>query len=118
MSTKLYCQVTGIVLLAMAALSIVGFSIPGILSIAGPSQLVVTLILGALAAYAGFKDHSKMEMYARVFGVVILLLGIGGFVLPTLIQMDMTSNILYAVLGLAGVYVGYLAHDRVTQAQA
>lgn len=111
MSTKLYCQVTGVVLLALAALGIVGFGIPGILSVSGPNQMMGDLILGALAAYAGFRDHSKTEMYAKVFSIVILLLGVGGFLVPSIINMDLGSNLLHIGLGVYGIYVGYMVKE-------
>ena len=118
MSTKLYCQVTGIVLLGLGALGIMGIGLPGLIMVNGTNQIIGDLILGALGVYAGFRDHSKEEMYARVFGVVVLLLGIGGFVLPGLIHMDMGSNVLHIALGAWGVYLGYIAHGQMSHAEA
>ncbi len=118
MSTKLYCQVTGIVLLALGALGIMGVGLPGLIMVNGTNQIIGDLILGALGVYVGFRDHSREEMYTRVFGVVIALLGIGGFVLPSIIQMDMGSNVLHLALGAWGVYLGYIAREQLSHAEA
>ena len=112
---KLYCRVTGIVLLLVGVLGVVQFGIPGFLSINEPAEIAVHFITGALATYAGFGGGSygrSAVLYARVFGIVYLILCIGFFVpdlLPGLIHFDLGCNLVHLVLGLWGVYAGYFA---------
>lgn len=112
---KLYCQVTGIVLLVVGVLGIVGFGIPGLLSISEPTEIGLHLVLGALSTYVGFTggDYGKFALlYAKVFGIVYLLLGIVGFPAPDLIpgaHLDLGCNIVHLVLGVWGIWAGYLA---------
>ena len=51
---RLYCQVTGIVLLLVGVLGVLQFGIPGFPSINEPAEIVVHFVTGALAIYAGF----------------------------------------------------------------
>lgn len=112
---KLYCQVTGIVLLLVGVLGIVGFGIPGLLSISEPAEIALHLVLGALSTYAGFTGGGYARfalLYAKVFGIVYLLLGVVGFAIPDLvlgIHLDLGCNIVHLALGVWGIWAGYLA---------
>jgi hypothetical protein len=112
---KLYCQVTGIVLLLVGVLGVVQFGIPGFLSINEPAEIVVHFVTGALATYAGFSGGGygrTAVLYAKVFGIVYLILCIGFFVpdlVPGLIHFDLGCNLVHLVLGLWGIYAGYFA---------
>jgi len=112
---RLYCRVTGIVLLLVGALGVLQFGIPGYLSINEPAEIAVHFVTGALATYAGFsRGYGRAAvLYARVFGIVYLLLTIVGFivadVIPGLIHFDLGCNVVHLVLGLWGVYAGYFA---------
>ena len=102
---RLYCRVTGIVLLLVGVLGVLQFGIPGLLSINEPAEIVVHFVTGALATYAGFSGAygRAAVLYARVFGVVYLILCIGFFVpdlLPGLIHFDLGCNLVHLVLGL------------------
>jgi hypothetical protein len=102
---RLYCQVTGILLLLVGILGVVRFGIPGFLSINEPAEIVVHFVTGALATYAGFSGGygRAAVLYARVFGVVYLILCIGLFVpdlLPGLIHFDLGCKLVHLVLGL------------------
>jgi hypothetical protein len=71
------------------------------LSINEPAEIVVHLVTGALAV-----------LYARVFGIVYLVLCIGFFVpdlIPGLIHFDLGCNLVHLLLGLWGVYASYFA---------
>ena len=115
MTSKLYCQVAGIVLLALGVLGLIGFGIAGILSINEPAEIAVHFITGALATYAGFSGGYGRAalMYARVFGVVYILLAIVGFIfqgqdLLGLLHFDLGCNVAHLVLGVWGIAVGYM----------
>src|SRR5262245_28358557 len=100
MTSKLYCQVAGVVLLALGVLGLVGFGRAGILSIDEPVEIAVHFITGALASYAGFSSggYGRVAlMYVRIFGVVYILLAIVGFIfqgqdLLGLLHFDLGCN--------------------------
>jgi hypothetical protein len=106
---RLYCQVTGIVLLLLGVLGVLQFGIPGFLSINEPVEIALHFLTGALATYAGFSGASygrAAVLYARVFGIVYLILCIGFF--------DLGCNLAHLVLGLWGIYAGYFAREATT----
>lgn len=113
---RLYCRVAGIVLLLVGVLGVLQFGIPGYLSINEPAEIVVHFVTGALATYAGFSRGygGAAVLYAKVFGIVYLILTIGFFVpdlLPGLIHFDLGCNLVHLVLGLGGIYVGFFARQ-------
>lgn len=116
---KQYCQITGIVLLAVGVLGIVGFGIPGVLSINEPAEIALHLVLGAVSTYAGFSGggYGKLALaYAKIFGIVYLVLGVVGFILPTILppaigggRLDLGCNVVHLALGVWGIWAGYMA---------
>ena len=113
---RLYCRIVGPVLLVVGVLGIVQFGIPGFLSINEPAEIVVHFVTGALATYAGYsRGYGRAAvLYARVFGIVYLILCIGFFVpdlVPGLIHFDLGCNLVHLVLGLWGLYAGYFARQ-------
>jgi hypothetical protein len=111
---KVYCRVTGILLLALGVAGIFGFGIPTALSLSEPAEIALHLLLGVLACVAGFTGGpygGLANTYARVLGVVYIVLAILGFVIPDLvpglIHLDPVCNFLHLILGLWGTYVGY-----------
>ncbi len=117
---RLYCRIVGPVLLLVGVLGVVQFGIPGFLSINEPAEIAVHFVTGGLATYAGFSGGSygrAAVFYARVFGIVYLILCIGFFVpdlLPGLIHFDLGCNLAHLVLGLWGIYAGYFAREATT----
>jgi hypothetical protein len=113
---RLYCRVTGIVLLLVGVLGVLQFGIQGFLSINEPAEIVVHFVTGALATFASFRGgygHAAV-LYARVFGIVYLILCIGFLVpdlLPGLIHFDLGCNLVHLVLGFWGTYAGYFARQ-------
>ena len=92
------------------------FGFADFLSIDEPAEIAVHFVTGALATYAGFSGGygRAAALYARVFGVVYLILCIGFFVpdlLPGLIHFDLGCNLVHLVLGLWGIYAGYFARQ-------
>lgn len=116
MTAKLYSQIAGIMLLAIGVIGIFWAGIPGLLSINEPAEIAVHLLTGGLAAYAGFSggDYGRTAlMYAKVFGIIYLLLAIVGFILQGqeilgLLHFDLGCNLVHLILGIGGVAVGYV----------
>src|SRR5215208_6778555 len=73
---RLYCRIVGPVLLVVGVLGVVQFGIPGFLSINEPVEIGLHFLTGALATYAGFsRGYGRAAvLYARVFGIVYLIL--------------------------------------------
>lgn len=105
----LYSKVTGIALIVLAGAGLTGYGFTSDRSVIGLYALV-----GLVGAYIGFtkNSHSRWAMpYARVFGIVFSVLGVMGFIMPDLIGMlhpVLLTNIVHLVLGVWGIYVGYL----------
>jgi len=115
---KLFCQVAGILLLFLGVLGVVGFGIPGLLSIAEPAEIGVHFLTGALAVFAGFSagDYGRWAvLYAKVGGAVYLLLGVVGFVMPDVVpgvfHFDLGCNLAHLVLGVWGAWAGFAAAE-------
>jgi len=113
---RLYCQITGVVLLIVGVLGIFWQGVSGFLSVNEPAEIGLHLVLGALSTYAGFSGggYGRLALlYARLFGIVYLLLGVGGLLRPDLVpgvvHLDLGCNILHLILGLWGIWAGYLA---------
>ena len=117
MNVKTYCQAAGVILLLLGVLGLLGFGIPGFLSITEPTEMALHFITGGLAAWAGFTAggySSFAKPYAQVFGAIYLVLGIIGFVAPDLpigIHFDLACNLAHLVLGAWGVYVGFMSRQ-------
>jgi hypothetical protein len=105
------------VLLLVGVLGVVQFGIPGILSINEPAEIAVHFVTGALATYAGFSGGygRAAVLYAKVFGIVYLLLTIVGFIVPDVvpgvIHFDLGCNLVHLVLAVWGIYAGYFARQ-------
>ena len=119
MNVKTYCQVSGVVLLLLGVMGVLGIGIPGFLSVNEPTEIGLHFITGGLAAWAGFTAggySSFGKTYAQVLGVVYLLLGVVGFIAPNLplgIHLDLACNLAHLVLGAWGVYVGFMVRPMV-----
>jgi hypothetical protein len=113
---KIYCRITGVLLLALAVMGIFNVGIPTALSLNEPAEIGLHLILGVFACAAGFTGGASSglaSLYARALGVVYIVLAILGFVIPDLIpsvlHLDPVCNFLHLILGLWGTFVGYFA---------
>ena len=115
MNVKTYCQVSGVLLLVLGLMGVLGIGIPGFLSVNEPTEIALHFITGGLAAWAGFTAggySSFAKTYAQIFGVIYLLLGVVGIFahdLPLGIHLDLACNLAHLVLGAWGVYVGFMA---------
>jgi hypothetical protein len=114
MRVKTYCQVSGVVLLLLGVMGVLGIGIPGFLSVNEPTEIALHFITGGLSAWAGFTAggySSFAKTYAQVFGAIYLLLGILGFFvheLPLGIHLDLACNLAHLLLGAWGMYVGFM----------
>lgn len=117
MNVKTYCQVSGVLLLVLGVAGVLGIGIPGFLSLNEPTEIGLHFITGGLAAWAGFTAggySSFAKTYAQVFGIFYLLLGLVGFIAPDLplgIHLDLGCNLAHLVLGVWGVYVGFMVKE-------
>lgn len=115
--SKTYAQVAGIALLALGVLGLVGFGIPGFLSIDEPAEVAFHFITGAAAAFVGFNKGTygnTAVTYAKYFGILYLALGVVGFIIPDILGLfhfDLSCNLVHLVLGLWGVWTGYSAKE-------
>ena len=117
-TAKMYCQVFGTILVAVGLLDIV---FPGIWGLFA-EQTWVTRALhtlgGAYVAYVGWSGSEGSQMKtAQVLGVIALVAAVLGFVFPSLLDTlsitDGTNfNIVYAIIGLGGVYVGWMGTKK------
>ena len=116
---RLYCRIVGPVLLLIGVLGVAQFGIPGFLSINEPVEIALHFITGALATYAGYSGGygRAAVLYARVFGIVYLILCLGFFIpdlIPGLVHFDLGCNLVHLVLAVWGIYAGYFAAETRT----
>lgn len=119
---KQYAQIVGIVLLLLGVVGLVlGDPEPlfGALNI-DLVEDIVHLVLGAVFVYLGFAnvDNATVKTVVGAIGVVLLLVGIVGFISPTGFGLlthpwTVVDNIIHLLLGLLGIAVGFLL-DRDT----
>ncbi len=118
LSAKTIAMVFGVVYLLVGILGFVlgGTSLLGIFAVDTLHNIVHLLlgILGIAAAYMGMA-----RMYCQVVGVVLLLLGVVGFVtvpvdgpLPILgIHLNVADHLLHLVTGAILAYFGFVAQS-------
>ena len=124
MNARTYGQVIGVVLLALGVGGLVmGDQLFGLLNIEIVED-VVHLAVGAVLAYVGFgmRDNATGKMIAMVIGVTLLLVGVLGFVTPSLFGLlpkvgySMVDNVVHLVLGALGIYVGKMGSTDTVRA--
>ncbi len=112
---KTYAQVVGVVLLLLGVVGlVVGETLLfGQVNVTLPED-IVHLVTGGILAYFGFtRDNAATRPVAGVLGVVYLLVGILGFVSPTLfgilpLPYTVADNITHLLLGVLGIATGWL----------
>jgi hypothetical protein len=117
-----------VILLVLVPIGLLNFGMPGVLSLYEPGELALHLVLGIVSVIAGFVGGSYggfARLYARIFGIVYILLGAIGFIIPDLIpgvvHLDTGCNFFHLSIGLWGVWAGYFsepAAEMRTVAQA
>ena len=113
MAARTYAQVVGVVLilLGIVGLLVGGDRFLGILNI-DLVEDIIHLLSGGLLAYIGFgrTDDGTVRTVVGVLGVVYLLVGVLGFILPTLFGLipsgyTIYDNIVHLALGVLGLVV-------------
>ncbi len=124
MNVRTYGQIIGVALLALGVVGLlVGDSLLGLLNIEIVED-IIHLSLGAVLAYIGFgmRDNATGKMIALVIGVTLLLVGVLGFVTPSLFGLlpkvgyNIVDNVVHLVLGALGVYVGRMGSTDTVRA--
>ena len=124
MNARTYGQIIGVVLLALGVGGLVmGDQLFGLLNIEIVED-VVHLAVGAVLAYVGFgmRDSATGKMIAMVIGVTLILVGVLGFVTPSLFGLlpkvgySIVDNVVHLVLGALGIYVGRMGSTDTVQA--
>ncbi len=115
---KLYAQVVGVVLLI---LGVIGFFTQSLLGVrTTPVHNLIHLVSGAWGAYAGFANGlGGPKTYAQIFGIIYTVVGVVGFLSPSLltglsVPVNSLYNIIHLVVGLWGLYAGFMAKGMAT----
>jgi uncharacterized membrane protein len=110
---SLYCALAGLVLVGLGGIGFVFFDLLRFRF--DPAHDLFHLVTGAVALYAVFTEKEWLgTLSALGFGMVYLLLGVGGLLSPTLwgigetigLQLELVENIMHLIIGGFGLYVG------------
>ena len=125
MAVRLYAQILGVVLILIGLVGLLlgdGLLL-GILNI-DVVEDIVHILTGGILAYVGFgrPDIGAARSVVGALGVVYLLVGILGFILPTLLGLIPSSysifdNLLHLALGVLSLVVAF-AQGGTTQARS
>ncbi len=117
--------VFGIIYLVIGVLGLIiapgGGLLFGIFEVS-PFHHLFHIVLGALGIFAGWRKIG--QAYCQIAGIVLLLLGVSGFVIPALVALLfarpganlLTDNLLHLVTGVGLAYFGFIT--RAEQANA
>ncbi len=117
---RLYAQVLGVVLLLIGVLGLIlgDRVLLGILNI-DVVEDIVHLLTGGLLAYVGFgrPDAALARNLVGGLGVVYLLVGVLGFIIPTLFGLipsgyTVFDNLLHLALGVLSLVVAFALPDE------
>ncbi len=118
--TRTYAQVVGVVVILLGIVGLLAGDedLFGAINIDVAEDLV-HLLTGGLLAYVGFasRDNKLLRTVVGGLGVVYLLVGIIGFVDPSLFgllphEYSVVDNIVHLALGALGILFGFLTSDR------
>lgn len=125
MAVRLYAQILGVVLILIGVVGLLlgdGLLL-GILNI-DVVEDIVHILTGGILAYVGFgrPDTGAARSVVGALGVVYLLVGILGFILPTLLGLIPSSysifdNLLHLALGVLSLVVAF-AQGGTTEARS
>ena len=122
MIARQYAQVVGVVVIVLG----VGGLLLGDRSLFGALNIdivedLVHLVTGGLMAYVGFaqRDTRLVRSVVGGIGVVYLLVGVLGFLVPTLFGLlpsgySVVDNLLHLALGVLGIAVGFVVQRDTT----
>jgi hypothetical protein len=112
MDARTYAKVVGVVVLLVGVVGLImGDPEDGLLGFnIDITEDIVHLLTGGLLAYVGFTGgNEQARSIVMVIGVVYLLVGVLGFILPELFgllptELAVQDNILHLVLGALGIF--------------
>ena len=116
---RMYAKVVGLVVLLTGIIGLfAGDQLLGVFNIE-LAEDIIHLGSGALLAYAGFAltDYAAVRKIVGAVGVVYLIVGILGFVIPKLlgllpeVGLSVADNLLHLVLGVLGIVAARDAKD-------
>ena len=125
MTARLYAQIVGVVVILIGVVGLIlgEKSLGGLLNI-DILEDIIHLVTGGLLAYVGFgqRDEGLARNVVGGLGVVYLLVGVLGFVIPMLFGLlpngySIVDNLIHLALGIAGIVVGFLLPGRGTTAR-
>ena len=117
---RLYAQVVGVVLILIGVLGLIlgDRLVLGILNV-DIVEDIVHLLTGGLLAYVGFgrPDAALARNLVGGLGVVYLLVGVLGFIVPNLFGLipsgyTVFDNLLHLVLGVLSLVVAFVLPDE------
>lgn len=106
---KTYSTVVGTILLLWGVIGLFSSSFLGI-STTG-LQVWLFIVAGALGLYMGLTGKGT-EGYAKWFGIILVLIGVLGFILPGVLDSltldnGIVANLVHLVAGLWGLWAGF-----------
>ncbi len=120
MNARTYAKVVGVVvvLIGIGGLALGEKSLLGVLNI-DIAEDVVHLVSGGLMAFVGFRgSDSAVRSVVGGLGVVYLLVGLLGFIVPDLFGLlpheyeTVLDNLIHLTLGVLGIAIGFFVGDR------
>lgn len=121
--TRQYAKIAGVVIVLIGVVGLVAGegSLGGFLNI-DIAEDIIHLVTGGLMVYVGFssRDAELLRKVVGGLGVVYLLVGLLGFVVPMLFGLlpggySVVDNLIHLVLGVAGIYLGFFVpRERAT----
>jgi len=111
MSAKTYAQYGGIILLVLGIVGLfTGNTLIGLNS--ETLEDVIHLVVGAILVYAGFRAAAQAALWAKIFGVVLLVVGVVGFFNKSIFGffsqgMGTLDDVVHIIYGVLGVWAGW-----------
>lgn len=115
-----YAKVIGVVVLLVGVVGLLLGDAQRLLGLFNIELLedIIHLVTGGLMAYVGFaqRDNRLARTVVGALGVVYLLVGIIGFISPSLFGLlelgyNLADNLLHLGLGILGIVIGYFLPD-------
>ncbi len=122
MIIRTYAQILGVVLILIGVVGLIlgDALLLGILNI-DVMEDIVHILTGGILAYVGFgrADIGTARSVVIVLGVVYLLVGVLGFIVPTLLGLiphgyTVFDNLLHLVLGVLSIAVAFAERGTAT----
>ncbi len=115
---KTYAVIVGVILLIWGIIGLFTGSFLGIALSAGALQTWLFIVAGILGVWLGFAGKGTKK-YAQWFGVIFVLGGLLGFILPGVmdaITLDngLVANVVHLVAGLWGLWAGFGKKNQMT----